>query len=398
MCPPIVSCSRIVTFFGVLIALLSTTSVANAQCPGTIVTDGLYRPNKLLQTTSGNLIVAESGIAAPNSGRISIVGLDGTRRTLLDGLPSGRNAKGDYVGTQGIFLSGSTLYVLNGEGDSTVAGPVQGTELPNPAPSSPLNSSVLVVHLTGAVEKITNGLQLTYADQQALKNGQTVNNSDDSLSVGLLVDLPDFTPDALPALAQNVRASEPSGIVGIRSELFISDAGLNAILKVDASTGAVSVLTTFASIANPTSLGPSTIDASPSSVHELDGDLLVTLFRGYPYVPGNSSVARVNRKTGAITTYMSGLTSLADVFTVKFKGWTAVFTLESSTDLLSNQPGRLQRFTTAALAGVPISTCLNRPGGIIRDERTGTLYITETTGRIIQIQGVDLIPVQKGLI
>jgi hypothetical protein len=396
MCPPIVSCLRIVISFAVLIGVLSTSYVANAQCPGTILTDGLYRPNKLIQTTSGNLIVAEGGLAAPNSGRISIVGLDGTRRTLLDGLPSGLNAKGDYVGTQGIFLSGSSLYVLNGEGDSTVAGPVQGSELPNPAPSSPLNSSVLVVHFTGAVEKVASGVQLTYADQQALKNGQTVSNADYSLSVDLIADLPDFVPDALPSLAQNVRASEPSGIVGIRSELFISDAGLNAILRVDTSTGAVSVLTTFAAIANPTTLGPSTIDASPSSIHDLDGDLLVTLFRGYPYVPGNSSVARVNRRTGAITTYMSGLTSLADVFTVKFKGWTAVFTLESSLDLLSDQPGRLQRFTTAATAGVPISTCLIRPGGIIRDDGTGTLYITETTtGRIIQIQGVELIPVQK---
>ncbi len=74
----------------------------------------------------------------------------GNRRTLLDGLPSARTFVGDFNGTTGVYLQGRTLFILNGQGDVTLPGPVQGTERANSAPASPIFSSVLAVHFSDA--------------------------------------------------------------------------------------------------------------------------------------------------------------------------------------------------------------------------------------------------------
>lgn len=392
MSRPRVSCPRITIFIASVLALLATPLVAFAQCPGSTLTGGLQGPSKMVQTSLGNLIVAETGTPAPNSGRVSIVGLDGSRRSLLEGLPSGLNSQGDFSGTQGVYLSGRTLYVLNGEGNATLAGPLPGTELPNPTPNSPLISSVLAVRFSSATEKGTSGFVLTPADHQALKNGETLkfsNGGTDSLTVELVADFPNFVPDPLPFFPANVRHSNPFGIVAVGNDLYIADGGRNALLKVDASSGITSVLTTFPSIPNPTPFGPPFIEAVPDSVHEYDGDLLVTLLRGFPFLSGNSVVLRINRNTGVATPFISGLTSAIDTATVKIRGWTCVYTLEVSLNLLAGEPGRLQRFQTASTPGVPISTCLIGPSSMVRDEKTGTIYISEIfTGRIIQIPGL----------
>ena len=71
------------------LAVLLAGAQASAQCPATPLTSGLQIPLGISQSNEGNLLVSETGTFTPNTGRISIVGLNGTRRTLLDGLPSG---------------------------------------------------------------------------------------------------------------------------------------------------------------------------------------------------------------------------------------------------------------------------------------------------------------------
>lgn len=68
---------------------------AAAQCPVTELASGLQLPLGITQSNQDNLIVGETGTTTPNTGRISLVGLDGARRTLLDGLPSGINDVGE---------------------------------------------------------------------------------------------------------------------------------------------------------------------------------------------------------------------------------------------------------------------------------------------------------------
>lgn len=298
---------------------LLLTPEARGQCPGTTLTGGLQGPSKIVQTNLSNLIVAETGTTTPNSGRISIVGLNGVRRTLLQGLPSGINSVGDPSGTAGLFLRGRTLYIINSEGDATLPGPIPGTELPNPNPSSPIISSIMALRFSESAERITSGFTLSLADHQALKNGArlTFNNGHgDRITLELIVDFPNYVPDPLPFFPHNVRHSNPYGLIGTdegeegnhhgdhededEGTLFVVDAGRNALLEVDIETGAYSVLTQFPSIPNPTPIGGPFIEAVPTSIREFDDRLLVTLLRGFPFLPGNAEVLRVNPFTGEI--------------------------------------------------------------------------------------------------
>jgi hypothetical protein len=76
-------------FFMVLCCALSlalTPEWASAQCSE--LASGLLNSRGITHSNLGNIIVAEGGTLTSNSGRISIVDRNGTRRTLLDGLPS----------------------------------------------------------------------------------------------------------------------------------------------------------------------------------------------------------------------------------------------------------------------------------------------------------------------
>src|SRR5688572_18193987 len=82
-----------------LVVLVTIAGGAAAQCPVSPLTTGLKAPTKLAFSTRGNLLVAEQGDGV-NTGRISIIDpASGSRRTLIDGLPSGFAApNNDQIG------------------------------------------------------------------------------------------------------------------------------------------------------------------------------------------------------------------------------------------------------------------------------------------------------------
>ena len=130
------------------------------------------------------------------------------------------------------------------------------------------------------------------------------------------------------------------------------------------------------------------MEAVPAGISAYNGQVLVALFRGFPFAPGTSDVVSVDPLTGTVTPFIDGLTSVIDEEAVKRKGVTSFLTLEISVDFLSGVPGRLQRFSTPAGPGVVISSCLIGPSDLVRDEKTGTLYITSIfTGQIIVLTG-----------
>ena len=135
--------------------LQAHTAPASDTCD--VITSGLRAPIGSVLTKQGNLLISETGIFnVPASGRISIVSPDGTRRTLLDGLPQGTNAAGgDASGPNSLSMRGRTVYVAIGQGDSVILGPVAGSALPNPNVSSPIFSSILAIHVSAAVEQKT---------------------------------------------------------------------------------------------------------------------------------------------------------------------------------------------------------------------------------------------------
>jgi hypothetical protein len=363
-----------------------------AQTPETFAT-GLLAPNKIIQTPRGNFIVSENGPEVPNNGRISIVDQHGNRRTLLEGLPSARTFVGDFNGTTGVYLKGRTLFVLNGQGDVTLAGPVPGTERANPAPSLPIFSSVLAVTFSTPMEEHTTGVALTLADHHALKAGQRLIRADAQgrrMIIELIADFPDYAPEPRPTFADNVRHSHPYGVVARGHTLYIVDAGFNTVRKVDVRTGAFETLTTFAPTPNPRlPAGPPVIENVPTSIRWDGQDLLVTLFSGGPFfIAGYSQVQVVDPATGASSPLITGLSSAIDVIPLRSHGCgDSYLTLEFSLTFPAPGPGRLQFLPEESDIPVVLAGSLTTPTSMVPDCWNGRVMITElATGRLVTLE------------
>lgn len=395
--------------------LLLSVSQVRAQCPVTQLTSGLQLPLGITQTNQNNLIVSESGPrGTTNTGALSIIGLDGSRRTLIDGLPSGPNDIGDPSGPAGVFMRGRTLYVAVGGGDVVVGVGLPGVGVPNPnGPTSPLFSSILAVHFSAHGEKKTEGFTLSLADQVALAAGQRVtlkNGGGDRITIELVANFEDYIPNPLPTVPNNVRASNPFDLVAVGDTLYVTDGGRNLVWQVDINSGAFSALAQFPPIPNPLfnptppppSIGGPVVEAVPTGIDYADGQLLVTLFRGFPFPAGTSVVEQVDPVTGAHTPFITGLRTVIDVIAFTKGGDTEYLLLEHSTAggpplPPFGNPGRLLRFEEPGSATVIAGGigCLTRPTSMVLDDKTGTLYVTEYSGRVVSISGVAPAPHHK---
>jgi hypothetical protein len=358
--------------------VLLVGSEARAQCSATEVTAGLNFPLGITQSNENNLIVGESG-TTPNTGRISLIDpINGDRRTLLDGLPSGTNDVGEPSGPAGLFMRGRTLYVVIGIGDAILPGPVA-----NPYLSSPIFSSVLAVHFSGHVEKTTEGFTLSLEDHQALADGETVrlsNDGGDEIGVQLIADFPDFTDD--PTTPTGIRQTNPFDLIVLGNRVYVTDGGQNSIWQADINSGSFTEID-LPTFPNPVPFGPPVVEAVPTGIASSGGQLLVTLLTGFPFPAGISVVMQVDPQTGSQSTYIDGLTAAIDVLPTK----TGDLVLEFSTDLLAGGPGRLLLFVTLGDTPTVLADCLIAPTSMTLDEKTGLLYVTELAGgRVVTFQ------------
>ena len=363
---------------------------ANAQC--TQLASGLRSPLGTALTNQGNLLVSETGTTAPRSGRISIIDPNGNRRTLLRGLPSGLNDVGDPSGPAGIFIRGRTVYLAIGDGDVAIPGPFPGSALENPnGPSSPIFSSILAIHFSAATEKTTNGFTLTFADQQALANGETVtlsNSTQDKITIRLIANFPNFISAPLPTVPGNIQESNPYHLVAVDDSLYVTDGGRNLTWQVDLATGSFSPLVVFPSIPNPLfpALGGPFIQAVPTGIASFQDQLFVTLFRGAPFLTGTSSVEQVDPMTGSDIPFITGLTTAIDILPIKEKGETNYLVLQfSSAGPFFQGPGLVLRFNNPAGPPTLIANCPTLPTSMTLDGKTNALYVSELAGRIVTI-------------
>lgn len=370
------------------VALMSVPVAAQ-----TTVTGGLLSPIRITMTLAGNLVVCEAG-QTPSSGRISLVDRSsGSRRTLVDGLPSSVDAEnGSGTGPTAAILRGNTLYVLVGQGNVLVTGSRAGTEVPNPAgPSSPIFSSLLAFRSATNWETLPGGFTLAAADQLRLADGLDVmldNGAGAPATAQLVTDFRDVTPDPNTI----VRGSNPFAMdfdTDQPNMLYVVDSGNNLLSRVDIETGRARTLVRFPPLPNPQQPGPPVMDAVPTSVHAMGDSLLVTFLTGYPFAKDQARVVSVNRTTGATGLFIANLSSAMDVARVDLpNGTTRFYTLEFSADFLAqpSAPGRLRQYDTPT--GVPIASGLITPTSMAVDPRTGDVYVSELgTGRIVMVRG-----------
>lgn len=388
------SISRLSFTFVLLIPFtLLLTPGANAQACITLAT-GLQSPLGITQTNQGNLVVAETGTGVANSGRLSLIDPSGARRTLIDGLPSARNDVNEPSGPAGVFMRGRTLFVAIGVGDTTVSGGGPGLTIPNPdPPASPLFSSVLALHFSAATEKSTSGFNISYADHQALAAGQPVavyDSEGHKLTIQMIVNLPNSTPNPVPAQPLNARMSNPFDIVGVDDQLYVTDGGRDIVWQIDAATGAYSILTQFPQIPNPlfgiVPAGGPMLDAVPTGIRYFDGQLYVALFRGVPFPPGTSVIERVDPLTGAHTPFITGLKTAIDFLPLTSDGELDYLVLQhASAGPFFGSPGNLLRFDTPAALPASVANCFTRPTSMAYDRSSGIMYVTEYSGRLTAV-------------
>jgi hypothetical protein len=373
--------------------LLATSTAGAADCA--VVASGLRGPIGSAFTNQGNIIVSETGIAnVPASGRLSIVGVDGTRRTLLDGLPQGTNAAGgDASGPNSLAMVGRTIYVAIGQGDTVIPGP-GGSTVPNPGVSSPLFSSILAVHVSAAAERSTAGFTLSAQDQQTLAGGGTVrlsNGRGDKLQVELVVNFPDYLSEPTAANPGNVRNSNPFGVLPVDDALFVTNGGLNRLFKVNLLDRSYAELAEFSRIANTSGLGgPPSVEAVPTGMAYSGGQVLVSLLSGGPFIPGLSRVKAVDPVTGAQADFLTGLRTSIAVMPVADDGDTDYLALENNFAPAPPFPpsgASVRHFEMPGSVSVPVNGCtLHRPTSLSRDPKTGAFYATELLmGTVVRV-------------
>jgi hypothetical protein len=371
-----------------VVAILTFGNPVSLSAQPRVVAEGLKAPVKMVFVSRDTLLVAESG-GGPNTGRVSIVRTDGQRSTLLDGLPSGLSALGEPSGVTALALHSRTLYIAIGIGDSTLEGAIPGTEIPNPAVSSPIMSSLLAVDFDARLTSSTGNFVLAAADHAKLAARQPValtNGAGETATLRLVVDIPDYLATPIPPVPTAVKPSNPFGIeLRDSCHLWLVDASRDTIWDVNVCHNTFVAANEFADFANPTPIGPPSIDAVPTSAKAFDDDLLVSFLSGFPFAAGVAQVKLVKPGTDESEVFFGGLQMVTEV--LPYDGSPDGFlVLEFSTNPLAGGPGRVLFFDSRHATPVALSSQLITPTGMAVDADTGELLVAEIqTGRIVAI-------------
>jgi hypothetical protein len=227
------------------------------------------------------------------------------------------------------------------------------------------------------------------------------NGGGDRVTLQVVADFPDFVPNPLPTAPTNVQGSNPFHLALIGDQLYVTDGGRNLVWKTNIHTGAFAPLAVFPPIPNPTAVGGPMLDAVPTGIRELEGQLFVTLFRGFPFPPGASAVEQLDPNTGAHAPFVTGLRQAVDLLFADDDGHGRhrhddargssdddLLVLEHSSGPLLpvfSGPGSLTRWDAGG--ATVLANCLGLPSSMVRDERSGAIYITELVdGRVVVVR------------
>lgn len=263
--------------------------------PGEVVAEGLNGPMGILIDPNGDIWVVDSGLG----GDEEVEGMDfsGQPVTIKYG-PTARIVK--ISAADGVSVDVAALTSVN-----------NGTENEGGSRLALLDG---VLYVTGAgwhpavvpataEEPLpgTGGLWVVGADGTVSEAAPIWQLERDSNPVSAEVD------------------THPYGLLaGPDGNLWVADAGMNALLKVDPATGASEIVATFDPIPgvfpNPNYGGEMLTDAVPTGVAVADGSIYVSYLSGAPFIPGSAKVVSV-AEDGTVSDFATGLTMLTDLRT-----------------------------------------------------------------------------------
>ena len=223
----------------------------------------LVAPLGLEADAKGQLWVTEAGSGTANDGQLTLITPDGKKYPVIQGFTSKASPEGGIFGLNHVLLQGNTLWMLHG-----IEGRLYQFDITSFQPGdTPLQASTI------AFEEI-----------------------------GKFVKDHDFPDDTGESDVFNLT-------IGPDGDLFIVDAGANAIIRRSAATKAFSVFSTIPPIIQ---LGGDTLEAVPTGI-VFDGQkFLVSNFTGYPFPTGQATIYQYDLQ-GKESAYQTGLTTMTDI-------------------------------------------------------------------------------------
>jgi hypothetical protein len=336
-----------------LLTMLAIAIVSSAQTI-TPIASGLMHPAGICKDLNGHLLVAEAG-TGNNDGRISMVDSTGIINTVVYGLPSSIDTStGEVSGPwRTIMMEDSMIMVIVGGGPDTLGG------------VDSVAGSILIYDMTGFTAgtdsmTVTDAVKILNIQKWVLNNGFTDSNIFSALW------------------------DSSSG------NLYVVDAGANAVLRVD-SAATISVVDTFPGIANPSGGIPPMIDYVPTDiVADSAGQLYVCNLSGFPFMPGLSQIVMVDT---AGFNHMSQVTGLSQAVDMEMAADSGIYVLQFGTyDTTTFTPmANTASIVHATMSGMidTVATGFGPSAGMTADWSNG-FYVTELiTGTVLHITDIN---------
>lgn len=327
-----------------MLLTLALAGVASAQSGGITIATGFNGPQ-------GVLVAPDGGAWVIDAGQVVRVAPDGSK-TVSAKLPTVAGPEGPVGGARLALMSGM-LFATNGLWDEESQG------------DRPANMA--------AVVKIANGVATELTNTWDIENN--------------------LNPDPY------IKDSHPYGLfAGTDGNFYVADAGANDLLRVNATTGQVSVVAVMPAVPapfpNPERGGKMESDPVPTGVvMNSDGSFYISLLPGAPFTPGAAKVVKV-MPDGTVSDYATGLTTITDLrkgpdgnlYAVQFAIFTQQGPTPNSGALVRVKPGAASE---AVLNGLSFPTSVDFTS-------TGDAYLTingvGAPGSGALVKYADLVP------
>lgn len=343
--------------------------------PGaTVAATGLANPRGVAVADDGGVYVAEAGLGGSDpfespsfgpstrgtSGQVSRIAPDGTKAAVATGLPSFALGGFEVVGPAGLVTAQGALWLATSHFVPGVG---------------PRPNEAAVLRVDPASGAVTTVGDLGAAEQEPNPDGFIIE-------------------------------SDPYGLVmGADGNLYVAEAGANALYRVDPASGQLSRVTVFAGLLgtepNPARNNLSESDPVPTGIAAApDGSLYVGFLSGFPFLPGTAKVVRV-APDGTTTDAVTGVTAVADV---ELGPDGLLYVVEFGTFDATTQPpgwaadsGRVLRILADGTQEV-VAQGLNKPNGMAFDA-VGNLYLGVNSdvppqagpqGMLVRLDGVAI--------
>ncbi|MBD2704477.1 ScyD/ScyE family protein [Spirosoma sp. BT702] len=243
-----------------------------APVAGPPFASGLRSPIGLTDDPRGNVWVTEAGSGTINNGQVTVITPAGVKYPAITGFVSAISPEGSPEGLTHLTYKDGKLYILNGVQEQLFVADISNFV---PGVSPPIPASSLL------------GIDIGTFVRTARPNAP---------------DAPDSNPYNLT--------------FGPNGDLFIVDAGGNAIIRRNQTSGALSVFAVFNDIPNSTTVGPPMVDAVPTGIVYDGTNFYVSTLTGAPFPAGAARIYQVNANGTAPVTptiYKTGFSGLTDI-------------------------------------------------------------------------------------